>query len=159
MKMDKISFGTKPSIGCLQAKSGLSKYGENLTDGIAKAFAKLSENPTDDFLDIRIGQKIGAKNRSKDSLGIYYCSEDTYVPQSSIAFNPKTLAKLSPDKISEKILKAYENLKKSTKIVNTTSNKVPYNPQTKKNITESLLLKIKELTASFGSDDNHLVIN
>lgn len=157
MKTDKISFGTRPTIGKQLAKQGISKYGENLAEGITKTFTKLLENGTDDFVDIKLGKRIGIKNKGKDSLVLCYYSEDTYIPQSSKAFNPEALAKQTPEKISTIFFKTYEKLKKSTKIASTTP--LSYHSQNEQKVTKPLSTKIEQLIDSFGEDDPHWLIN
>lgn len=158
MKTDKISFGTRPTIGCFTAELGLSKYREGLTSGILDAYEKLSKNKINDSIDIKIGVKKEGKSKYVDSLEIfYYPKYDKNVPQSSEAFNPRELEKLTVEKISELILKTYENLKTSMTQKNTLSGMLTQHHPNEKSI-KCPLDKIRKLTDIFGTDDAHLKI-
>lgn len=114
MKTDKISFGTKPSIGYISAQSGLPKYSDRLTQGIYNAFYELSHNGINDQFIINIKPKPKAKNPLTDHIELlYFNSQNTY--QSSITLSPRNLARLEINEISKKLVDSYKLLKQSTK--------------------------------------------
>jgi len=120
MKIDNISFGTSPNIDLIGAKTGLPKYEQNLTKGITRAFKNLAKNGADDSLYLNIGVKKGAKNLETETLELSYWVKDNKMPmgisqQSKINLNPKRIEILSPRKIKNILLKAYEKLKNSDK--------------------------------------------
>lgn len=73
MKTDKISFGTKPSIGVFMADVGLRKYNEKLTEGILDAFEKLSKNGINDELNLHLGV-----NGTQKQMGQIKVSQRSY---------------------------------------------------------------------------------
>ena len=120
MKIDNISFGTKPNIDCIGAKSVLPKYGRNFTKGIDRAYKSLAKNKADDLLYLNFGVKQGANRLGTETLELSYWRKDENSPmgitlQSKINLNPKRMELLSSRKVKNIFLKAYEKLKNSDK--------------------------------------------
>lgn len=111
MKTDKISFGTKPQIGCISVENGLTKYKKKLSYGILDAFTKLSANGVDDMLVINVKRDTKAKRPTTDILELAYFTDKDF--KSSTILSPKGLQKLNAKAISKKIQTIYKYLTRS----------------------------------------------
>jgi hypothetical protein len=149
MKIDKISFGTRPQIGELQAKLGLPKYNINLTTGILEAFDKLSLNRINDTINVLIYPRFkNQKITNTDFLQLSYSNRRDKRGFSNI-FNPEKIQKLSKKEVSKFIINGYEQLKNSNKRIENLGHS--YFPRgTPKIISKQHEAAITELTDKYG---------
>lgn len=174
-----ISFGTKTTIGYFMADIGLRKYDEPLSTGILDAFKTLSNNGVKDSLNLHLGVNAKQKDLGEieilktdkgttfnvpekfynDTLVISYTPDGTRMPQSSMALDPKKLAKLSKETVSKVIQKVYDKLKISHKYEGAVLG-LPYQkPGMKLYKSPSQEKAIETLTDFFVTDDSHLVLD
>lgn len=148
------SFGTSPFIGDISANVGLRKYNKRLTMGLLDAFDKLAQNGTDDLIRVDVGHKKGARSFRTDAIEVIHFIKDKYGefrPKSSLAFSPKTKQKLSVNEISKLIQNIYAKIKESKELSRVGVDNYPF--RLEKNISQTHIQKIKDLTKKYGFDD------
>jgi len=159
MKTDNISFGTSPSIGSNMATAGLPKYKMALTEGIYDAFDKLSKNGIDDNVNIHLGVNSKAKSKYTNVIEFCYRPKDKQFDQSSKAFSPKSLEKLSKNQISELFITTYKKLTKSKKMAKLAKG-IPYEkPGTNISVTKEHKDLIIKLDDKFGWNDSNFFVS
>src|SRR5574344_777866 len=107
-----MNFGTVCKIGTFSAGFGLPKQKKALTEGIYGAFKQLSKNKADDKLLMLIGPANPMKPEV-DSVCLNYVNKKGGL-QSTKNINVDDLKSKSACQIKNMLIKAYNNLKKSS---------------------------------------------